>query len=350
VNPADVVAPGGAGPGASFLYARRDHIHELDSTYAASLAIPHARSTTCLFACRDQTLLPNNNNYNWYLHQFQGKAWNSSAFWFDIDPSSPELLTLFPVDAGGTGNNIGPGGADDTDPTKVPFQNGWLYVYAIGAPNTGAVALVYSTNDPTVGPGLTNVAFTGGPDVYTVWRLVTCIEGDNTGDVRAIPMVKYDNYVQKIQPTGSGKNRGAGANCGGHAEDLLWTVNFGPANVDASEHVSPIAMCAFVNTYILVTESSGASSVEATLEWSTGNNMGTFEQCDNCDTTFKELYDEAAATNEENHSYDGFWLHLDANRNFRLEVAIGNAGRFAMCVIGYIELTDYDLSNVAWGG
>jgi len=349
VNPEDVELSGES-PGSLFVYSRRDHIHKLSAAAQASLATPHARSTTCLFACRDQTVLPNNNNYNWLLHQFQGRAWNDATFWFDIDPSVAELLTLFPVDAGGTGNNIGPGGADDTDALQVNFQNGWLYAYAIGAPNTGAVALVYSTNDPTVGPGLTDPAFTGGADVYTVWRLVTCIEGDGSATPKAVPMVKYDNYVQKIQPTGSGKSKGATGNCAGHAEDLLWTANLVTTAIDMSEHVSPIAMCAFVNTYSMAQEDGGPSTVNAELEWNTSNNMGIFEQCANCDAFIKEIYNEATVSGDEDHNYDGFWLQLDATRKVNLTVTILNSALFAMCVIGYIELTDYDLANVAWGG
>lgn len=336
VNPANVAEV--AGPGASFVYARRDHVHAL----AAGLQLAMAKSTTCLWTPYDNSAAGNPGVLKWVLHRFQGKAMNDAEHWFSVhNPTNMLTLTLWQSGGpGGTGADIGLGWADDTDPVAVAVTNSWLYVYIIGIPYTTTYSIVYSTNPPSVGPGLTNAAF-AGPG-YTVWRLVTCIETSATAKIM-VAARKFDELVIKEWFTGTC----LAGNTAGHAEALYWAANFGPAAVSLAEHVSPLAICAIVNWMIASHPDVGGTQVDFYVGQRPATIMG---RQDRPDALGLEYYKHMRSVNEAGHAnalyeYDCFHCPLDENRVIEVTIVIVNAGRAYGQVVGYLEQSD--MENVA---
>lgn len=343
VNPADI-SDNTPAPGVADIYGRRDHVHQVPA--ASMLWGPKDRATTCLFAPMSNVGGANVGVEFWRLHRFQGRAYNDPKHWFNIDIPTVDdlLLDLWPVDAGGTGNNIGPGAADDTDAVQAAVINDWLYVYVIAVPYTGTNALVYSTNAPAVGPGLTNVAFTGPG--YSVWRWVACIEMSNT---LGLPVAsrKFDNLVIKDWPTGMVPG---GVNTGGHAEDLYWNANFGPLNVSLAEHVSPMAMAVFINWALRATPAGGVSTGTLTIALPNNTVMGRQDRPDaHPGTEYKGLVISAeVADTVAKWEFDGCWFSLDAGRLFEITFAIANTSDVGGTVIAYMETDNHIIAGNNW--
>jgi len=345
-NPADVDLA--AAPGSAEIAARRDHVHQLSAALQTALAAPYDKGSTLFWTIR--TDLPGNINarsMHWILHKFQGRAANDPNVWFNLNVGTEEVLELWPVDFGGTGNNIGLGFADDTDPLTAVFQNGWVYVYLIGNPTSGAAALVYSTNGPSVGPGLTDPAFAG----YTVWRLITCIEGDAAGgDPVAIPAMKMDNMVIKQTATGA---TGSGTNVGGHVEGLLWTAGLVPTPISVAEHVSPIGIAVFFNLWAYAENNTGAGTGTVVAKFQPDFTTPTpvvphLASITDWNDAFKQIEVVANSNgsfSDEHYVYDGFWMTLSELRTFLLDININGIGTEALglSVLAYIEVNDHDL-------
>jgi len=354
VNPSDVTFNTPA-PGVSTVFARRDHVHQIDAALQAALALPNVRSTTLHWTPNDNSLGQNPYCLKWILHHFQGKAFNDPTFWFDLAPGLPEGLQLWPVDNGGGvpgGPNVGLGFADDTDPVRAASVHGWLYVYLIGNPSTGDVALVYSSSPPSVGPVLITAPL---PD-YSVWRWVTCLEValDFTGLIgHIVPMRKYDNLVIKEQPTGN--------DAGGHLEDLRWQgANFA-GQVSLAEHVSPMAMSVFMNWHPRVFDFGGVSGrIDYYLGGATGGNvMGAQSEMrfsNPQQNKFFQLLPASAwglSVAVQNGTWqefpDGWWTVLDATRQFYLSVQFQSGGELLSArVIAYMEHCFEENAVINW--
>ena len=348
VNPADVTAAAPA-PGASGIYADRAHVHQMDAGLLASLSASRDRSSSMFWTPR--THLPGNintNNYHWILHQFQGRAVNDDLVWFNVNVGTEEALTLWAVDGGGAGNNVALGGSDTTDPVQAAMPNGWLYVYIIGNPVTGAAALVYSTNVPSVGPGLVHAAFAG----YTAWRVVTAIELDGTvGTPIAVPACKYDNTVLKIIPTGASQMTQA-SNVGAHAQTLYWAADFAAAVIPMSQHVSPLAMTAFLNIWLHALGGLGGTqrvTLDIDYDKLTPTAISPFGILGYADFE-KEITAYAHTIGEEDLVADWFMLNVSQARALVLTITNialgGGSARVGIAVCGYIENTD--LETVSW--
>ena len=340
--PADVTA---AAPAAGVIdvYARRDHIHQLDATLYASLATPMDKGSSLYWTPR--TDQPggglNPENHHWILHKFQGRAWNDASVWFNVNVGSEQTLELFPVDVGGLGGNIGLGASDVTDQTIIAFANTWLYVYLLGDPVAGTAALVYSTNKPSVGPNLAHAAFA----VYTAWRVITCIEGTSGANGQAVPMCKYDNMVLKLIPTGTKSL--AGSNVGAHVEDLYWNAATGVIVVSVAEHVSPLANAVFWNVTCFTDNSTGAgqSLAEAVFMGDTAAAIYP-DLITGSDVDRKRVICTASSnanfSEEDVFNSEAFWYPLSELRTFVLNFATAGVGIEAlfMQVLAYIEVND----------
>jgi hypothetical protein len=348
VNPSDTELST-TSPGVSNIYSRRDHTHQMSAAALSALATPQAKSTTCHWTPYDNQAAGNPGILKWVLHAFQARATNNSSFWFNVTGGAEEVLTLWPVDGGGTALNVGPGFADDTDALRATFPNSWLYVYLIGAPNTGAVALVYSTNPPTVGPLILSGPFTGGADVYTVWSWVTCLEGvlDGAGaNPIPVPMRKYDNVVVKEMYTGR--------QVGGHVEDLFWNVTMPTANVSFAEHVSPMSMCVFLN-FMCHVQYIGALQ-EGRVDWQfalpAGTSMGQQDEIQFANN------DELKQIQWPNGGHlggffqefqDSMWVNLDAARQLAMDITIYEANDYAWVkVVAYKEFSFEEAASINW--
>jgi hypothetical protein len=345
-NPSDVQAA--AAPGASDIYARRDHVHQIDATMLAGLSTPRLKANTCLWMPRSpQAVGGNPGIYHWNLHQFQGRAVNDPLYWFDVYRGAEESLAFFPVNNGGDGAlgpNVGPGFADCTNPALATLRNSWSYIYLIGNPITGAVALVYSTNVPTLGPSLLgNPVFTD----YTKWRVVTCVEHSNDADATPVPAHKYDNHVIKTYPTGTGDH----GNVADHTEDLFWQLNF-TGSVSFAEHVSPLAMAVFIDQNVEL-GSQPAPGNQLNLIWGPTvlGPMGNYaDQPPNAHDDFKTFRWTASGTgtnSQEVNENDSFWMNLDATRSMYLTLSMPAPGVSAIrvLVVGYMEETDIQIAS-----
>lgn len=339
VNPADVDVA--SSPGASFIYARRDHVHKIEAALLASLGTPLAKSSNLLWTPYTFEGGQNPSSLKWVLHQFQGRAFNDDSVWFDVAVGTEELLTLFPVNVGGDGAlgaNVQLGGADETNPGRAGLSNSWLFVYLLGNPNTGDAALVYSTNAPSVGPSIgVNPAFSG----YTAYRCITALEMFPDPAPYPCAMVKMDNHVFKMLPTADGD----------HGVTLLWSASTS-TTVDLTEHVSPLAIAVFLNARASARYSGGsASRATANLyhDNAAGNDLNSPTPGPSLSDHIKNIEAEANAIDEDSNNNDGFWFVNGVNaRRFILSLNIVNHASFFLRIVAYVEVTDLELSARDW--
>jgi hypothetical protein len=343
-NPEDVERTAQS-PGITNIYARRDHVHRMEPAFLASLATPRDRGSSLFWSPRtnDPGGL-NPRNWHWILHQFQGRALNDPSVWFNITVGFEETLELWPFDDGGTGNlgfNVGLGYADESNPARGATRYGWLYVYLIGNPTTGDTALVYSSVNPISGPAIgVNPVFSG----YTAWRLITCIELDGDSDVNAIPACKYDNHVIKLKPTGAAGWDRFGS--GDYNEDLFWGAGSATPLIDLSEHISPLAMCAFFNLYASAESPAGGqrrSRLNLYLDGTTPAAIFPDQFGDDPDQ-MKEVYAEANLTGEREFVQDSCWLHVSQERKMVVNHDVDD-GYVAIGVHGYMEFTELPVAE-----
>jgi len=347
-NPADVVSAGAA-PGTTFRYARRDHVHQLAPALLTGLAAPMDAGLRCIWTPHDNNTFNNPNVRKWVLHQFQARAQNDPSYWFNVDAlSGPELLTLWPVaTTPPVPGNIGPGFADDTNPDAAlvtsPLNPNWLFVYIIGIPGTTTYALVYSTNPPSVGPGLTDASFTGPG--YTLWRWVTCIEMSSTVGL-AVGARKHGNLVVKGWATGyiNGNNRA------GHSPIMYWVAGAGGV-ITLDQHISPLAMAAFMNWHLWANGIIVPCSASATvgLPPPGAGVMGAQDKPDgHPNDRNKYMTVTANVPNEVSYGWEGFWTPTDATRSIAYSASGNNEWAVWANVLAYVESLDEELSNIDW--
>jgi hypothetical protein len=343
INPAGIDTT--ASPGVLDIYARRDHVHILGANARTQVNTPLALASTCLWGPRSNKTAGNPNVRIWVLAQFAGRAQNApddDPYWFLIGPSflhTKEFLTLFPIDLIGSPGNIGPGQADDTNPTGAASVNSFLYVYVIGVPNTSTYALVYSTNPPNIGPGLTDASFTGPG--YSYWRFVTCIEMSATSGL-AVAARKRGDTVVKEWPTGTLIGIG---NRAGHSEDLYWATGAGSITVQLNEHVSPAGYLVFMN-WQLVARAGAVTNARLYVRQVAGGvpDMGRQDQPDALvgvgSDAIKTLFVSNQNTTQDQYVADGFWMPLDIGHQINIEMPVTIDGGGAAQVVAYKEVPD----------